>query len=344
MASILDRIRAGEADLETKRRILKGRFLPDDELLTAIPLMMGEDPEIQNDAQQALEEMDLPPQLAFFDDSERNAEELFLFLTRFKLEHDVLSVLVLNPTCSAEALFQVAPRFPESLLDLIVNNQVKILEKPEIVDALRQNPGLGVNQKQKLDDYERLLFKELVSESEELEGRDVREIEQEAIEEAKDWVKTFGIEKVTKKELGPKKDESSNSVIKQIAKMSVPQKVQAAIKGNREIRGALVRDANKLVCSAVIRSPRITEAEAEFYAAMRNVQADVLRLISMNREWTKNYKIVLTLVKNPRTPIGITHNLIKRVNPKDLRLLKMNRGIPEALRTVAKRLLLSKKR
>jgi len=344
MTTILDRLRAGEADLDTQRRIIQLKLIPDDDLLFALPIMVEQYQELQEDAQAVLSEMDVTTSKVFFGGEEVSSEDLSFYLQRFRVPTEPLSALLLNPRCPADALGAVAKSIPASLLDLVVNNQVKILENPDIVKALRQNPGLSVNQTQKLDDYERLLLKDLVSPAEDLESKTLKEVEQEALEDAKDWVRTFGMEKVTKKELTPQQDEESMSVIKQIANMSVPQKVQAAIKGNREIRNALVRDANKLVCSAVIRSPRITEAEAEFYASLRNVQQDVLRLISMNREWTKNYKIVLILVKNPRTPIGISTNLMKRIMPKDLRLLKMDRGIPEVLRTIARRMLIQKKR
>jgi len=344
MSSILDRLRAGEANLETQRRIIQGALLPDDELMEAVPLLLRQNDVLYPDAQKLLNTMAESSQVSYFESRETPSEDLSFYLSRFTLNKDPLIALLLNPEIPVQALLTAANRLRADVLDLVVNNQVKILEEPEIVAALRQNPGLSVNQKQKLDDYERLLFKELVSPAEELENKSIKEIEQEAIEEAKDWVETFGVEQITKKELKSVIEEvESVSVIKQLAKMSVPQKVQAAIKGNREVRSALVREVNTLVCSAVIRSPRMTEAEAEFYAALRNVQTDVLRLISMNREWMKNYKIVLILVKNPRTPIGISTILIKRVSVRDLRLLKMDRGIPEILRTMAKRLLMAKK-
>ena len=343
MTTILDRLRAGEADLETRQRILKLRLIPDDDLLQAIPIMVSQNAELKIDAQNVLNEMPTAPQIGYFENPHTSPEDLAFYLKGFHFDQTVLSILILNPLCPAEALFSVASRISTGVLDQLVNNQVKILEKPEIVDELFKNPGISVNQKQKLEDYKRLLFRDLVSPAEELEKRSLAEIEEEAIRDAKDWVQTFGMEKVSQKELVPEKEEEI-SVIKQIAKMSIPQKIQAAIKGNREVRGVLVRDANKLVCSAVIRSPRITEAEAEFYSSLRNVQTDVLRLISMNREWTKNYKIILILVKNPRTPIGISMTLLKRIMPKDLRLLKIDRGIPEALRTYARRELVTKKK
>ncbi|PIE02531.1 MAG: hypothetical protein CSA81_06880 [Acidobacteria bacterium] len=342
MPSILDRLRAGEANLETQRRILQNALLPDEDLMEAIPILVRQNDVLFQDAQTLLGDLNEATQIAYFENTDTPPEDLAFYLERFQLASEPKTSLLLNPMISAGSLKRVASTLAEQFLDLVVNNQVKILEEPEIVQALQANPALSITQEQKLDDYERLLLKDLVSPAEELENRSIKEIEQEAIEEAKDWVKTFGTDKVTKKELTPDPDEAE-SVLQQVSKMTVPQKVQAAIKGKREMRSTLVRDTNKLVCSAVIRSPRMTEAEAESYAALRNVQTDVLRLISMNREWMKSYKIVMILVKNPRTPIGVSTRLIRRVSRKDLRLLKMNRGIPEVLRVTARRMLKSGK-
>src|SRR5213080_1907317 len=73
------------------------------------------------------------------------------------------------------------------------------------------------------------------------------------------------------------------SLIKRIMFMTVKDRVKLAVKGDREARGILVRDSNKVVATAVIHNPRITDKEIENVAAMRTVSEEVLRLIGMNR-------------------------------------------------------------
>ena len=51
------------------------------------------------------------------------------------------------------------------------------------------------------------------------------------------------------------------SLSKRIMSMNVSEKIKLATKGNKEARGILMRDSNKLVSVAVIRSPRITDGE-----------------------------------------------------------------------------------
>ena len=91
------------------------------------------------------------------------------------------------------------------------------------------------------------------------------------------------------------------------------------MKGDREARGILIRDSNKVVCSAVVKNPRITEREIENIAAMRTVAGEVLRIISMNRAWVRSYIIIHNLAKNPRTPIPTAINILPRIRTKTYR-------------------------
>jgi hypothetical protein len=119
--------------------------------------------------------------------------------------------------------------------------------------------------------------------------------------------------------------------------MSVPEKVKAAMKGSREMRAVLVRDPNRMVSMAVLSSPKMTDAEVESIAKMGAVSEDVLRVIGQNRAWTKNYNVVLALVKNAKTPVAMTLNFLARLNDRDLRALSISRAIPEPLRIAARK-------
>jgi hypothetical protein len=54
---------------------------------------------------------------------------------------------------------------------------------------------------------------------------------------------------------------------------------------------------------------------------MANVTDDVLQVIGQNRQWTKRYGVVAGLVRNPKTPVAISMNLLQRINDKDIRLI-----------------------
>ncbi len=125
---------------------------------------------------------------------------------------------------------------------------------------------------------------------------------------------------------------------KLLSALPIIERMKLAMKGTRAQRAQLVRDSNKLVAAAVLSSPKLTEVEVEAFAKMANVTEEVLRTIAMNRTWTKNYGVVAGLTKNPKTPPAISMNLLQRLNERDLKMLTIDRNVPEAVRLAARRL------
>jgi hypothetical protein len=50
----------------------------------------------------------------------------------------------------------------------------------------------------------------------------------------------------------------------------------------------------------------------------------------------KRYGVVVALVKNPKTPVAISMNLMSRLNDKDLRMLAADRNVAEIVRITAR--------
>lgn len=128
------------------------------------------------------------------------------------------------------------------------------------------------------------------------------------------------------------------SMIRRIMFMNTKDRMKLAMKGDREARSILIRDSNKVVCSAVVNNPRITEHEIENIAAMRTVSDEVLRVIALNRSWARAYPIIHNLARNPRTPIPTVLNILPRIRTKDLQNLTQNKNVSEAVRRQAYRL------
>jgi hypothetical protein len=126
---------------------------------------------------------------------------------------------------------------------------------------------------------------------------------------------------------------------KMISALPIVERMKLAMKGTREQRAVLIRDPNRMVASAVLSSPKLTEAEVESFTKMGNVSDEVLRVIGNNRSWVKNYGVMLGLVRNPKTPVAISMQLIQRLNERDQKMLAVDRNVPEALRLMAKKLI-----
>jgi hypothetical protein len=132
-------------------------------------------------------------------------------------------------------------------------------------------------------------------------------------------------------------DAPRDSLIQRLSNMGFSDRLKAALRGSREVRAILIRDPNKTVAASVLSSPKVTEAEVETFARMANVSEDVLRIIATNRAWIKNYGIVVGLSKNPKTPLGLSLNLLSRLNDRDVTNLSTDRNVPDSLRTAARR-------
>ena len=134
-------------------------------------------------------------------------------------------------------------------------------------------------------------------------------------------------------------EEEWSSIAAQVARLSVPGKVELAVKGNREVRRILSRDASSMVARAVIGSPKLTEEDILSYAASSLTHGDVLRFIADSRQWTSNRQVVNALVLNPRTPPPAAIRFLKSYQTSELRILSQNRSLSAAVRQEARRLL-----
>jgi hypothetical protein len=134
-------------------------------------------------------------------------------------------------------------------------------------------------------------------------------------------------------------DDDQDASVQNLSTLSIMQRMKLAMKGTRAQRAQLIRDSNKLVAAAVLSSPKLTETEVEAFAKMANVTEEVLRTIAMNRSWVKNYGVIAGLTRNPKTPPGISMQMVQRLNERDLKMLSTDRNVPEAVRLAARKFL-----
>jgi hypothetical protein len=106
----------------------------------------------------------------------------------------------------------------------------------------------------------------------------------------------------------------------------------------------LIKDTNKLVSEAVIKNPRLTEAEVLFIAKSPVNNDDIIRDICANKEWTKNYQIRKALVENNKTPLHQALRFLSTLTEKDLAVFAKSKNISSVIATQARRSLLNKKK
>src|SRR5258708_9030182 len=79
------------------------------------------------------------------------------------------------------------------------------------------------------------------------------------------------------------------TLLQQIGRMTVAQRVQFAMKGSSEARRTLIRDSNKVVQRSVLQSPRLTDQQGETFAPMATLTNKILRPIPGNRNFPKTF-------------------------------------------------------
>lgn len=126
--------------------------------------------------------------------------------------------------------------------------------------------------------------------------------------------------------------------------MGVGEKIKAALTGDKEWRSLLIKDSNKLVNGAVVKNPRITEAEILTISKSVIQNDEIIRVICMNKDWIKNYEIRKALVLNNKTPLPIALRYMTSLSEKDVAAIAKSKNISSVLANNARRLLATKKK
>lgn len=146
-------------------------------------------------------------------------------------------------------------------------------------------------------------------------------------------------EKPDAAKLVAKKEEPERlSTIQKINRMTVGERVQLAVKGSKDDRFVLIRDGSKVVSLAVLESPKLSDAEMETFAGMKNVQQAVLRAMATKRKFLKQYSVIRALANNPRMPLDVALTLVPHLLLNDLNALSKNKNVSDTLRKIALKL------
>lgn len=267
----------------------------------------------------------------------------------FRDRPERLEPIALNTATEDRTIAFLAGLPHKRIVDIVSNNQERMLRCPEIVDALGTNPLTGRSVIDRI-----LSFLGLQRAANELpeDGDDFADVPPDPIDDEGarallesllgDDVSGFARELVDD---GVEADEEmQKSLHALVQKMSVFEKVKLARVGNKEARALLVRDRNKLVASAAVRSPKVTDNEVLNFAKARNVSEEVLRIIARNPDWTRSYQVKQALASNPKTPQQTAIKFLNYLQDRDLRGIMRSREIPANVSTHARRILQRKEK
>jgi hypothetical protein len=314
------------------------------ELATVLfALMHDEDAEVKSTARDSLE--GLPESVMTTVLSAPAHPALLDHLSRaFKEDEQRLERIVLNPATADGTVAFLAARPFKKIVEIVANNQQRLMRCPAIVDALGDNPLTGRSVIERI-----LAFLGLPLPVDDEDGDEppvpVDEISEEEARAALEVVlgTSFSalVEEQTE-EIDPAELEQGGSLYSLLQNLSVFQKIKLGRMGNKEARSLLVRDRNKIVAVAAVTSPKITDQELIAIAQSRVVGDEVIRVICRNKDVTKNYQVKLALATNPKTPQATAMKFVNYLQDKDLRALMKSKDVPTVTATHARRLLTRK--
>ena len=282
----------------------------------------------------------------------------------FGAKDEYLEMLVLNACTSDATVQRITSRANERIVEIVAQNQLRMLRHADIVRALVNNPAARpstvdnvcdfcVRSGLTLDDLPafRAARRRILGGSAQDEELAKKAAAQQQMSElqAEKALEQMGATNPDAGEEAPvapgsaeekEQEQKKLSITQQIMKLGVAKKIEwANKKGNKEVRTILLRDPNKLVQLAVIQSPRITEGEIAKVALSRTAPQEVLQYIYNNRQLMKNYQIKLNLITNPKTPVGVSMRFLSGLRAAEVKAVAKNKNVPQGLATAAKKLL-----
>jgi hypothetical protein len=291
-------------------------------------------------------------------------------------DDEVLEAIALSKATADETIADMAREADARLCGVIAGNQVRVLRHPAIIENLYQNPNAGMATVDKLVDLARRndvdlsglpglqdalrskesVFGQIDEDDEEFQQLLDKEAKRAAEEDERyaqlddDSLTRSEREKLLeelaeKDEEAAEEDEDRDRPLSfQLQNMKISEKIRLATVGSREAIKLLVRDTNKLVHMAAIKSPRLNLNDVRRLSTSKSLPDNVIAYIANNRDWTRHYEVVVNLCNNPKTPLADTMKFLNQLRKNDLKHLMRNRNVPHQVSRQAKNLMRKRQR
>jgi hypothetical protein len=273
---------------------------------------------------------------------------------RYATNAPVMELVLALPSITGDAVAEVAARANEAVAELVAVNEERLLANPAIIEKLYMNKAtrmstadrileLAVRNKVELGipafkEAALAIVNELIAEpSPEPTPDDV------AFQEVEEAARAVVVD-VEREDTHRVDEETGEEVVEtrflplhvQLARMTVSQRIRRAMVGTVADRLLLVRDRNRLVAQAAVRSPSLQEAEVVRISASRSVAEDVLRIIAQDKQWSSSHQIKVNLVTNPRCPFAFSARLVPHLREHELKAIAKSKNVTGAVAKAAK--------
>lgn len=281
-------------------------------------------------------------------------------------DEDIVKRILLNAGTSNATFANVAAKTAyASIISLICSNQERLLRFPDMVRSLSVNPATLRSELDRAIDFlvRQGVYLEGLSEFEDAFVRLGKKEMLDAVSKIEISESSLSEDDLLKAgELGVGAEEYLLGVSDQVADVDdllaeqddnkaedlhrgglgtypVPTQVKLALTGKRSYAVEGVHSTNRMVASAAIRNPRLTDSDVMKIVRSKTLYEDVVRYICGNGDWTKSYTVKYALVQNPKTPLTLVMRWMPLLRKTDLRNLSKSKQIPSAVQIQAKKML-----
>lgn len=309
---------AGDAPRELKMQAARGELgLAGRDLLASLFFLChGGDREIRKAALRTVRDLSTATLAPLAGDAALQPQLLDFIARARRQDRSVIESLLANPSLPEATVLYLAQEGEQDVLDTLAGNDELLQANPRLVEAMLANPHLSDALKARLG-----------AASKDGEAADGEEAEEAAA----------GEEDIIE-------DDENLSKYQMALEMGVSEKIKMAMTGDKEWRSIFLKDSNKMVSSAALKNPRITEGEVLALAKNKSSNDELIRMITMNREWVKNFEIKKALVYHPKTPLPKALRYMNFFGEKDLKTLAKSRGVSQVLVNNARRMLIAKEK
>ena len=356
-----------QAPAPMKMMAARGMVPVEPEVGLRVLYQLSFDDQVGDEAHRALDQM--PAELLIPSVQATEAPYVLDWIAEHRVEDGaILDAVIINRHTDDRTVARIAGFATSVTCDLIANNQVRVLRSPMILERMYQNANARMSVVDKLVDLARRngvrleglpalqaaldsgqdIGLDTVSDDpafdqalrEEQRKIALDEAERAAEEELYNTLSREEREQLEQMEIAraEQEEEEQGPLFKRMQGWSIAKKIRMASVGSRETVELLMRDPNKLVHMAAIRSPRVQFSDIRKYSANKQLPDNVIRHIANNRDWTRHYEIKLNLVNNPKTPLPDSIGFLNHLRVNDLRHIMRNRNISHQLARQAKSL------
>lgn len=292
-----------------------GQMEPDDIVTVLFVLCYDADGEVSRAAARSLQDYSVAHKVMAME--QRLDPSVIKRLIEMHPDNDAILIMaVLNQGIDEKTLLRLAETGPEEVANVLAEDDDLLGRMPALIDALVKNPVVQKTMKASLN---------ALKASSPAPGAQPAPVPVPA-PVPKDLIDEKSM---------ARPDEQN--MYRMILEMKMGQKLKLALTGNKSAREILVKDSNRLVSSAVLKNPRVTEDEVLKVANSKGASEDLLRNIGRNKEWLKNYNVRLGMIANPKTPLTISMKLLDTLNEKDLAKVAKSKNIASVLASTARR-------